>query len=109
MPLPYTAGSHAFSPIARWRGEFISPITEAAFLRQEGPRIAHDLSRSLRFCAIFYLAFALTDFATLGYGDHALLLFVARLAVAAVAVGGAMVTRSSLGSARSKDAPPLAQ
>jgi diguanylate cyclase (GGDEF)-like protein len=100
MPLPHAASSHAPSTIARWRGEFTCPLTEAAFLRDQGPRIAHDLGRSLTFCAAFYLAFALTDVAALGYSSDTMLLFMARLAVAVVALCGAMVTRRSLEPAR---------
>jgi len=100
MPLLHASSPQTSSPIARWRGEFISPITEAAFLHQQGHRIAGDLSRSLTFCAAFYLAFALTDVAALGYSRDTMLLLVARLAVAAVALGGAMVTRRSLAPAR---------
>jgi diguanylate cyclase (GGDEF)-like protein len=100
MPLPHNSSTHASSPIARWRGEFICPVTEAAFLRHQGPRIAGDLGRSLTFCAAFYLAFALTDVAALGYNRATMVLFLARLAVAATALAGAMVTRRSPDPAR---------
>ncbi|WP_332876936.1 GGDEF domain-containing protein [Massilia sp. S19_KUP03_FR1] len=100
MHLPPPSGSPASSAIARWRGEFTCPATEAAFLCEQGARIALELSRSLTFCAAFYLAFALTDVAALGYSRHTMLLLLARLAVAAVALGGAMMTRRSLDPAR---------
>jgi diguanylate cyclase (GGDEF)-like protein len=100
MPQPHPSGPTASSAIARWQGEFTCPATEAAFLRQQGPRIARDLSRSLTFCAAFYLAFAVTDVAALGYSRHTMLLFLARLAVAAMALSSALVTRRSLDPAR---------
>jgi diguanylate cyclase (GGDEF)-like protein len=81
--------------IARWRGEFMDPFTEAAFLRDQGPVIQRDLIRSLTFCAMFYLAFALTDVADLGYGSAALTLFLARMTVALVALCGVLLTRRS--------------
>jgi diguanylate cyclase (GGDEF)-like protein len=81
------------SAIAHWRGEFTSSAAEAAFLHEQGPVIRRDLSRSLLFCAAFYLAFALTDVADLGYNKQTLMLFIARLLVAAVALGGVVLTR----------------
>ena len=100
MSPPHAPGSPAPISIASWRGEFVCPVTEAAFLSQQGPRIARDLRRSLTFCAAFYLAFALTDVASLGYSSQTMLLFLARLAVAVVALAGAMMTRRSLDPAR---------
>jgi diguanylate cyclase (GGDEF)-like protein len=95
MPHKQSSGPQAPSTIAPWRGEFTSPATEAAFLQAHGQVIRHDLSRSLTFCAAFYLAFALTDIADLGYGSHTLALFLARLVVAIVALGGVVLTRRS--------------
>ena len=86
--------------MARWRGEFTSASTEAAFLRQQGPAIRRDLCRAQSFCAAFYLAFALTDVADLGYGNHTMVLFLARLAVAAVALAGVVLTHRSATPAR---------
>ena len=91
---------HSSGPIARWRGEFTSASTEAAFLHDQGSVIQHDLVRSLSFCAAFYVAFALTDVAALGYGRHAMILLLARLAVAVVALAGVFVTRRSAHPAR---------
>jgi diguanylate cyclase (GGDEF)-like protein len=81
--------------IARWRGEFTSASLEDAFLRAQGGVIRHELTRSLSFCGIFYLAFALADVAHLGRGSQTLVLFVARLSIAVVAVGGIVLTRRS--------------
>jgi diguanylate cyclase (GGDEF)-like protein len=91
---------HNPGPIAPWRGEFTCASAEAAFLREQGVVIKRDLTRSLAFCAIFYLAFALTDVADLGYGAHTSMLFLARLAVAVVAVAGIVMTRRSPDPAR---------
>lgn len=100
MSTLHSPGSDATSAIARWRGEFTCATTEAAFLRQRGPVIARDLTRSLIFCATFYLAFALTDVADLGYGSHTLHLLLARMAVAVVALAGVFATRRSSDPAR---------
>lgn len=91
---------HSSSPVARWRGEFTSAQTEAAFLHDRSAVIRRDLTRSLCFCAVFYLAFVLTDIAALGYHPHTMLLFLARLAVALVALGGVILTRRSADTAR---------
>lgn len=81
--------------IAPWRGTFTSESLESAFLRDQGGVIAHELVRSLSFCAVFYLAFALADLAHLGQGSQTLTLFAARLCVAIVAVIGIVMTRRS--------------
>jgi len=96
--------SHLLSPmskqqspgaIARWHGEFASASTESAFLRDQGGVIQQELTRSLAFCGIFYFAFALADVAHLGFGSQAFALFVVRLAVAAAALMGIVLTRRS--------------
>jgi len=81
--------------IARWRGEFLSASIETAFLRDQGGVIQHELTRSLLFCGIFYLAFALADLAHLGHSSQTLALFMARLAVTLVALTGIVLTRRS--------------
>lgn len=81
--------------IARWRGEFASAHTESKFLRDHGGVIQHELTRSLSFCAIFYLAFALADLAHLGQSSQTLALFIARLTIAVMAVTGIVLTRRS--------------
>lgn len=86
---------HSPGAVARWRGEFTSASIESAFLRDQGGVIRHELTRSLSFCSVFYLAFALADVAHLGYGGQTLALFVARLAAAVVAFAGIVLTRRS--------------
>jgi diguanylate cyclase (GGDEF)-like protein len=86
--------------IARWRGEFTSTLVEAGFLRSRGDIIQHELTRSLAFCAVFYLGFALANLAHLGLGSRTLGLFAARLAVAAVAVVAIVLTRRSASPGR---------
>ena len=81
--------------IARWRGEFVSTPLESAFLRDQGGVIRNELTRSLSFCAVFYLAFAFVDVAHLGHGSQALALFVGRLAIVMVALAGIVLTRRS--------------
>jgi diguanylate cyclase (GGDEF)-like protein len=62
-------------------GEFASRSSEAAFLQHRQPQIQPLLGFTLAFCALFYVAFAITDLAALGYGDAFLTLFSARLVV----------------------------
>jgi diguanylate cyclase (GGDEF)-like protein len=81
--------------IARWRGEFTSASIESAFLRDQGGVIQHELTRSLSFCGIFYLVFALADVAHLGHSSQTLALFVARLGIAVVAMIAIVLTRRS--------------
>lgn len=81
--------------IARWRGEFTSVNLESAFLRDQGGAIRHELTRSLSFCGIFYLAFAFADVAHLGRSTQTLALFVLRLTIAMVALAGIVLTRRS--------------
>jgi diguanylate cyclase (GGDEF)-like protein len=84
----------------RWHGEFASSSVESAFLRDQGAVIAHESARSLGFCGIFFLGFTLADVAQLGYGSDTLALFVARLAIALVALTGIVLTRRSADPAR---------
>jgi diguanylate cyclase (GGDEF)-like protein len=100
MPPMHSSGSNGTCAIARWRGEFANTGTEAAFLRQQAPAIRRDLCRAQSFCAAFYIAFALTDVADLGYGMDTMLLFLARIAVAIVALAGVVLTRRSRDAAR---------
>ncbi|QOL48580.1 GGDEF domain-containing protein [Massilia litorea] len=88
------------SAIARWRGEFTSASTESAFLRDQGGVIRHELTRSLSICGISYLAFALADVAHLGQSSQTLVLFLARLAIAMVALTGIVLTRRSANPAK---------
>ena len=87
--------------VARWHGEFTSAITESAFLRDQGGVIRHELTRSLSICSIAYLAFALADVAHLGQSSQAFVLFLARLAIAMVALTGIVLTRRSANPGRS--------
>lgn len=66
--------------------EFRNPKVEADFLRHHLPKTQSELRQALIFCSFFYVAFALTDVAVLGYGKQALTLFLFRLLVAATAL-----------------------
>jgi diguanylate cyclase (GGDEF)-like protein len=57
--------------------------------------IQHESARALAFCGIFFLAFSLADAAHLGYTRYTLVLFLARLAIALVALTGIVLTRRS--------------
>jgi diguanylate cyclase (GGDEF)-like protein len=66
-------------------GEFASPASEAAFLDYRLPQTQPLLGFTLVFCTLFYLAFALTDLAALGFGPDFLSLLGARMVVALTA------------------------
>ncbi len=69
--------------IARLRGEFSSPSTEAGFLRQQSGTILRYLRRALLLCSLFYLMFGINDIVVLGPDAAGPLL--ARLVVPALA------------------------
>lgn len=69
-------------------GRFRHPATEQAFQRHHLRHNQTQLRLTLSFCAVFYVAFALTDVAALGYGPHTLQLLLARLLVALTATVG---------------------
>jgi diguanylate cyclase (GGDEF)-like protein len=83
-----------------WHSEFASVRIESTFLHDHGNVIQHESVRSLAFCGIFFLAFGLADAAQLGYGDQALVLFIARLLVTIVALIGIVMIRRSSNPAR---------
>jgi diguanylate cyclase (GGDEF)-like protein len=66
--------------------EFRDTKIEQAFLHHHLERGQNQLRIALIVCSLFYLAFALTDFATLGYSHEFLILFMARLLVAITAM-----------------------
>jgi diguanylate cyclase len=68
------------------RVEFRSPQVEAAFLRHHLHQTQSQLRFALIFCSFFYVIFALTDVAVLGYSKEALILFLLRVLVAVTAV-----------------------
>jgi len=68
------------------RMEFSHRETERDFQRHQLNRTQASLRLTLSFCAAFYVGFALTDVASLGYSREALLLVLARMLVAATAI-----------------------
>jgi diguanylate cyclase (GGDEF)-like protein len=74
--------------IDRRRAEFAERDDEDRFLRHFLPERNAQLKASLLFAAAFYVAFAATDFATLGPTRVAFLLAALRVAVALVGLGG---------------------
>jgi diguanylate cyclase (GGDEF)-like protein len=55
--------------LSPWSGEFLDPSTEAAFREYIRPQFVQDTRRAFTMAALFYLAFAITDFLMLGAGD----------------------------------------
>lgn len=72
-------GLHPFA------GTFRNADLEHAFLLHHLVQTQTQLRITLSFCASFYVAFALSDVAALGYNDKALVLLFARLLVAVTA------------------------
>ncbi|MDN0085242.1 GGDEF domain-containing protein [Crenobacter sp. SG2305] len=69
-------------------GAFRHPETERAFLRHHLVHTQTQLRITLGACSCFYVAFALTDVAVLGYSAETLLLLLARCLVALTATAG---------------------
>lgn len=67
---------------------FRQPEREAAFQRHHLPQMLAQLRIALGVCACFYVVFALSDVAVLGYTDETLQLFLARVLVALSAATG---------------------
>ncbi|MFL6635675.1 MAG: diguanylate cyclase [Massilia sp.] len=74
--------------IDRRRAEFADRGSEDRFIRHFLPERNRQLKASLLFAAAFYVAFASTDFATLGDTPVAWMLAVLRVGVALVGLGG---------------------
>ncbi|MFC5551045.1 sensor domain-containing diguanylate cyclase [Massilia aerilata] len=75
----------SLAQIAPLTGEFASPGSETAFLHHQQPQTQPLLGFTLAFCTLFYVAFAVTDLAALGFGEAFLTLFSARMVVALTA------------------------
>ncbi|MBQ5949788.1 diguanylate cyclase [Massilia sp. ST3] len=88
IPVPF----HDLSPqrlsIDRRRAEFTDGHAEDCFQRHVLPERQAQLKASLLFAAFFYVAFGVTDLATLGPTPTAWLLVALRILVAMVALGG---------------------
>lgn len=69
------------------RAEFADPALERRFLRHALPERNAQLKASLLLAAFFYVAFGVTDIATLGLGTTAWFLLALRVGVALVALG----------------------
>jgi diguanylate cyclase (GGDEF)-like protein len=75
----------SLADIDPFTGEFASRTNEAAFLDHRLPQTQPLLGFTLAFCTLFYMAFAVTDLAVLGFGADFLSLCGARLVVALTA------------------------
>ncbi|WP_432259293.1 diguanylate cyclase [Cupriavidus sp. TMH.W2] len=87
------AESSSESGIHPLRVEFRSAELELAFQRHHLGHSRTSLRLTLFFCSTFYLAFAMTDVAALGYGHVAMMLFVGRTLVAITAILGWFLIR----------------
>lgn len=75
----------------RWSATFCRPDRERAFQRHHLPQTQAQLRIALIVCAAFYVAFALSDVAVLGYSEKTLVLLGARVLVAVAATVGVLV------------------
>ena len=75
-----SAPQYRLSP---WRGEFLDPATEVAFREYIRPIWVRDTRRAFIMAALFYLAFAITDFLLLGLSEQYQVVFLTRLLVTA--------------------------
>jgi len=86
--VPFPDTSSARSILDPRRAEFTDPDLERRFLRHILPERNIQLRASLLFAACFYVAFGVTDFATLGATTTAWVLCALRMGVALIALGG---------------------
>ncbi|GJI98111.1 hypothetical protein RugamoR57_48290 [Duganella caerulea] len=84
--------------MASLRCEFRDAAAERAFQRHHLAMTQAQLRVTFIFCSLFYLCFAASDMAWLGYSVRTTMLMGARLAVAGVALGGLIVLRRRPGS-----------
>lgn len=68
--------------LSPWSGEFHDPATETAFREHIRDHWVRDTRRAFIMAALFYLAFAITDFLMLGPGQQYELVLITRLVVA---------------------------
>jgi diguanylate cyclase (GGDEF)-like protein len=83
--------------------EFEDVSVEQEFQRRHRAAQHTVLARTLIFCSLFYVAFAITDVSELGYSSTALILFLARCLVAltcAVCLHAANARRNSISALR---------
>ena len=80
------------------RSEFASAAVETSFLQHHLADLHSQLRLSVLVGSLFFIAFALTDVAVLGYGDQAFELFVGRIAVGIIAIVGTLLSRWRPGS-----------
>ncbi|WP_256077415.1 diguanylate cyclase [Massilia sp. YIM B04103] len=73
--------------------EFHNPAMEQAFLRHHLRLSQRQLRMTFYFCAVFFLAFVLSDVAWLGYSGLTLMLFCARIGVVTCALFGLLAIR----------------
>jgi diguanylate cyclase (GGDEF)-like protein len=88
IPVSFPTPSTPSLTIDRRRAEFADRGSEDRFIGHFLPERNRQLKASLLFAAAFYVAFASTDFATLGDTAVAWMLAVLRVGVALVGLGG---------------------
>ncbi|GJG95436.1 diguanylate cyclase [Cupriavidus pauculus] len=82
--------------------EFADPQLERDFLRHHLPHTRASLRTTLTFCALFFLAFSLTDLAALGSGRPFWVLLAGRIVVAVTAFGGLYYVSRKVDSVRTQ-------
>lgn len=72
--------------IARLTAEFVEPAVELAFREATHLARVRETRIAITIAALFYLAFAVTDYLAVGGGDQYLLIFITRLSICAVGI-----------------------
>jgi diguanylate cyclase (GGDEF)-like protein len=80
--------SNAKFEVDRWNLEFRNRTIEGNFKHHHLAETRKSLTTTLTVCSVFYIAFAITDIAALGYSRATLMLLLARLCVALAAALG---------------------
>lgn len=98
--MPYQDPSMQRPTIAARRAEFADPALERRFLEHVLPERNTQLKASLLLAAFFFVAFGITDIATLGPGTTAWVLVALRVGAALVGLAGYAVISRRPSSAR---------
>jgi diguanylate cyclase (GGDEF)-like protein len=79
--------------ISRLTAEFMQPSVELAFREATHPARVRETRIAITVAALFYLAFALTDYLAVGMGEQYRLIFITRLSICAAGIVIALSAR----------------
>ncbi|HNA28814.1 MAG TPA: diguanylate cyclase [Thiobacillaceae bacterium] len=72
--------------ISRWTAEFAAPGVEREFRAATHEAVVHDTRVAITIAALFYLAFAVTDYLAVGAGQSYEMIFLTRLVICAAGI-----------------------